>query len=234
METLDSPDLRSFLMENAVPTVIGPGPDGANFYITDHHHFATALFQAFLSFKRPTVHRLLYACIQADYSQLDVDHFWIKMEEEKLVFLEDEKGNNISVQQLPDDLKLMADNPYRTLASWLRSSHAFIKCGMKKTNKLPQCKDKVAPFFIECYWADFMREKFPLNDYPIVPDPEPPIRDFIYRAALQLQTEALKSIFKEAVKYAMEPVAKNMPGYNESPNLLAPEPIQLDASGCPM
>jgi len=162
------------------------------------------------------------------------DEFWNKMQEQKFVFLEDEKGNNITLQQLPENLKLMSDNPYRTLASWLRSSHAFIKCGTKKTNKLQQCKDQVAPFFLECYWADHMREKFPLDRYPVVPDAFPPIEDFIYRAALQLQTEAFMSIFKDAVDYAISTESKFMPGYNLSPDKLPPDPVKLDASGCPI
>jgi len=144
IEKKNSSELKTFLIENFVPAVIGPD---AEIYIIDHHHFAVALFQSFLDFKRPTIHRVLYACIQADYSNMSQQDFWKTMEHNRFVFLEDERGNTITVEQLPDTLKLMADNPYRTLASWLRKSNAYVKCGTKRTTDLPQCLGQTAPFF---------------------------------------------------------------------------------------
>jgi len=230
IESLNSSSLHSFIIENQVPTIIGPGPD---FFITDHHHFAVAMFQAFLDFKRPTIHRVMYACIQADYSTMSMTNFWSTMKSQKFVFLEDERGNNITVDTIPDTLKLMADNPYRTFASWLRNSNAYVKCGTKQTRKLPQCKHQSAPFFLECYWADFMREKFPINDYPTQPDVYPRLKDFIYRASLQLQTEALMSVLDEALQYAVARESEGMPGFNSVQDLLPLQPVELNASGCP-
>jgi len=133
IEKKNSSNLRTLLVDNFVPAVLGPN---AELYITDHHHFAVALFQSFLDFKRPSIHRVLYACIQADYSMMNVSSFWRQMQIQRFVFLEDEYGNNITWQQLPESLKLIADNPYRTLSSWLRQSHAYIKCGQKKNRKV--------------------------------------------------------------------------------------------------
>eukprot|EP01124_Arcella_intermedia_P036076 TRINITY_DN9372_c1_g1_i1.p1 TRINITY_DN9372_c1_g1~~TRINITY_DN9372_c1_g1_i1.p1 ORF type:complete len:335 (+),score=15.29 TRINITY_DN9372_c1_g1_i1:65-1006(+) len=231
IQSLSSADLKALLVDNMAPTVIGPGPE---FYITDHHHFAVALFQAFLDFERPSLHRVLYACIQADYSALNSTLFWRKMEQQRYVFLEDEHGEKITVNQLPDNLKLMADNPYRTFASWLRKGFAYVKCGTKKTAKLPQCKNESAPFFLECLWGDHLRARFPIDHYPSIPDVRPPLKDFIYRASLQLQTEAMMSLLEEAVAFAVSPASQGMPGFNLAQDKVPPHAVPLDRHGCPM
>jgi len=203
------------------------------FYITDHHHFAVALFQAFLNFERPVLHRVLYACIQADYSDLNKTSFWHKMINQKFVFLEDERGNNITTADIPVTLKLMADNPFRTLASWLRKSYAFIKCGSKKTKHLSQCDKIQTPFFIECVWADFIRRKYPLTDFPAWPDVIPPLDDFIYRASLQLQVDALLTVLDGAIELALSPSANFLPGYNVERDKVPPTKVIIDNHGCP-
>jgi hypothetical protein len=229
IQTKSGDDLKALVMDNFVPAVIGPG---AEFYITDHHHFAVAMFQAFLDFKRPALHRVLYACIQADYSSYNASTFWRQMMNQKFVFLEDEYGNNITAESLPITLKLMADNPYRTFASWLRQSNAFIKCGGKKTSHLEQCKNQPAPFFIECYWGDFIRKTYPLTNYPAWPDVIPPLDDFIYRASLQLQAEALYSIYNDSLHLALSNAASGLPGYNVQRDKMPIVKIALDGHGC--
>ena len=39
--------------------------------------------------------------------------------------------------EIPKTLKKLRDDPYRTLARYLRTSRGFIKCGGKKTRHLP-------------------------------------------------------------------------------------------------
>jgi len=230
IEGKSSSGLKNLLYDNEVPTVVGPN---GTFYITDHHHFATALFQAFLDFKRPMIHRVLYACIQADYSTQTQPRFWQTMVQQNLVFLQNEYGMNVSVDSLPKNLKGMVDNPYRTLSTWLRSSHAFIKCGQKQTIPLPQCKNQVAAiFYLECFWAKFIHAKFPLNNYPEYPVIEPPLEDWVYSSNLQSQVEALQSIYVDAIKYAGSPAAHSMPGFNLSPDILPPTPLQISPTGC--
>jgi hypothetical protein len=231
IESQSSDNLKALLMGEFIPTVIGPN---AEFYITDHHHFAVALFQAFLDFKRPVLHRVLYACIQADYSSYNITSFWHQMMNQKFVFLEDELGNNITYADLPVTLKLMADNPFRTFASWLRASNAFIKCGTKKTSHLEQCKNVSAPFFIECYWADFIRKSYPLTNYPAWPDVIPPLEEFIYRASLQLQVDAMLTIYDDAINLALSNAAVNLPGYNVQRDKMPPTKITVDNHGCPI
>jgi len=230
LESYNSSELRQSLIDNFVPVIIGPK---AEFYIVDHHHFAVALFQAFLDFQRPVLHRVLYACIQADYSNLNKTSFWWKMINQKFVFLEDERGHNITTADLPATLKLMADNPYRTLSSWLRKSFAFVKCGTKKTKHLTLCQNYTTPFFIECIWADYIRKYFPLKDFPAWPDVIPPLDDFIYRASLQLQTDALLTILDDTITLALSPGASFLPGYNIERDILPPKKVKIDSHGCP-
>jgi len=227
-ESYTSDQLRVNLMENNVPTVIGPK---AEFYITDHHHFAVALFQAFLDFQRPVIHRVLYACIQEDYSQYNKSSFWKIMKERQFVFLEDERGNSITTDDLPVTLKLMADNPFRTLASWLRKGFVYIKCGSKKTKHALQCKNSTAPFFLECIWADYIRKFIPLTYYPSWPDS--PLDDFIYRASLQLQVEALVGVMNSSMSLALSTDAINLPGFNFQRDILTPTMVKIDNHGCP-
>lgn len=58
-------DLVDSLMSNNLPVVVGPK---GNLYLTDHHHFALALYESFLDFKRPMIHKVLYVCVQVSCS----------------------------------------------------------------------------------------------------------------------------------------------------------------------
>jgi hypothetical protein len=229
LESYTSDQLRQSLMDEYVPAIIGPKGD---IYITDHHHFAVALFQAFLDFQRPVIHRVLYACIQEDFSQLNKTTFWPEMIKRQFVFLEDERGNNITTNDLPVTLKLMADNPFRTLSNWLRKSKAWVKCGTKGTTNLMQCRNTTAPFFIECTWANYIRKYIPLTEYPSWPDLIPPLDDFIYRASLQLQVETLGSILQQAINLTLSSPALGLPGFNIERNILIPKMVKIDNHGC--
>lgn len=92
------PDLQDELINENVPIVVGPKGE---LFIVDHHHFASALFQSFLDFKRPSIHSVLYACIQDDFSNMTKAEFWKTMKEENYVYLKDQRGNNITEDQLP-------------------------------------------------------------------------------------------------------------------------------------
>ena len=82
-----------------------------------------------------------------------------------LDFLRDEYGRNITVAELPDSIKHLRDNPYRTLASWIRRSNGYVKCGTKHTKNLPQCINTTAPFFLECFWAELLQKQFTFENY---------------------------------------------------------------------
>jgi hypothetical protein len=75
-------------------------PEG-RLYLTDHHHYAVALYESFLDFKRPMIHKVLYVCVQEDFHEMETTEFWTTMEQNNLVLLRDEFGNNITASQLP-------------------------------------------------------------------------------------------------------------------------------------
>eukprot|EP01127_Copromyxa_protea_P006178 TRINITY_DN1599_c0_g1_i1.p1 TRINITY_DN1599_c0_g1~~TRINITY_DN1599_c0_g1_i1.p1 ORF type:complete len:325 (-),score=43.78 TRINITY_DN1599_c0_g1_i1:68-1042(-) len=229
LESLSSSDLVHELISNIIPVVIGPS---GNLYLTDHHHFGLALFESFLDFVNPHLHKVAYVCIQEDLHQLSETQFWTEMENQNFVMLRDEFGRNITVSQLPKSLNRLRDNPYRTLANWLRHSNGFVKCGEKHTHKLPQCQNATAPFFLECSWAEFLLANFPLTNYQEVPIVPPPIEDFIWVANLQSQATALLSILGQAIELARSPAAANMPGFNLSPDKFPPAAAIITNFGC--
>jgi hypothetical protein len=119
-----------------VPLVIGPGdpPGAARFYLTDHHHLARALLDAGEKSAR---------CIIADSQQtLPKAEFWEWMTKNKKVWLFDEQGEQITFEQLPDGLKELRDDPYRSLAWAVEKRGGFYK----------PCSD-----FGEFVWASFFR-----------------------------------------------------------------------------
>jgi hypothetical protein len=67
------------------------------------------------------------------------------------------------VADLPISVKSLKDDPFRTLALYIRQSYGIVKCGGKATNKIfPQCKGGAvqARPFIEFRWANEFRKLF--------------------------------------------------------------------------
>ncbi|KAJ1486575.1 ParB/Sulfiredoxin [Baffinella frigidus] len=85
--------LRAELMSKLAPGILGPG---GKMYITDHHHLSHAMLSAFLPYAKPMHHRTLYVCVTQIMSDMPEDKFWKNMEENELVWLHDERGNNIT------------------------------------------------------------------------------------------------------------------------------------------
>ncbi|EKX40747.1 hypothetical protein GUITHDRAFT_164608 [Guillardia theta CCMP2712] len=192
--------LRTYLMSNTVPTVIGPS---GKLYITDHHHLSRALLQSFLPYDKPYIHRLLYLCINEDLSKYDEQGFWDEMQSRQLVWLYDNEGNNITVHDLPQSVKYLKDDPYRTLAMYVRQSYGFIKCGSKSANsKFPQCEggNVTAKPYIEFKWAKLYRAQFPLPD--------------IYDQSDQAQVIQLQSVLGQAITISLDPRNAGQEGFN--------------------
>lgn len=118
------------------PTVLGPDHQ---VFIVDHHHFAVALLD--LGEKQSV------AKVIANYSDLSWDEFWKKMLKNKWVYLYDEKGKAVSIDQIPQRLTQLTNDPYRSLA-WLVRIHQ----GYQKTD-IP---------FADFEWANYFRNKVKL------------------------------------------------------------------------
>ncbi len=115
------------------------GPDQRH-YIVDHHHFGLALLEEGVK----------TGCLMLlkDLSWLDPAHFWRVMEHHQWVHPYDSAGVRRDFPDLPLHLTKMHDDPYRSLAGELRRAGGFSK--------------DVTPFS-EFLWADFLRNKVPVD-----------------------------------------------------------------------
>ena len=133
--------LRDFLQNHPIPAVEGPDD---KLYITDHHHLGRALLDQGL----PTG----FFLIEADLSHLSLDVFWPKMDEHKWVHPYDENGILKSFLAIPNHLTHLIDDPYRSIAGYVRNAG-----GYQKTDAA----------FSEFLWADFFRSRITLTEINI-------------------------------------------------------------------
>jgi hypothetical protein len=119
-----------------IPGVLGPDGD---FYMVDHHHAARACWE--VGIKKVRVYVL------ADYRNLSTEKFWQKMKVMGWVYLYDQFGKgHKDYNLLPQDVRGMADDPYRSLAWAVKEAEGFPKSDV--------------PFF-EFAWADHFRKEIP-------------------------------------------------------------------------
>jgi hypothetical protein len=134
-----SPEQReAFLEAHPMPVVIGPA---YRLYITDHHHLARAALEA----------RVKEACfsVEADFSSMRPDKFWLEMNKRSWVHPLDENGVRHSYSFLPENLKKLVDDVYRSLAGFVRDAGGF-----RKTDAA----------FVEFIWADFFRRNIAIEE----------------------------------------------------------------------
>lgn len=161
--------LKKYLKKKRITAVIDPQ---GNFHIIDGHHHAVAIQRMGLG---PG-----YIDIEENFSDkgMSQTQFWKEMEERRWVRLADKNGYAIRPSELPKTVLGLSDDPYRSLAGVL----ADIK-GFRKT-ALP---------FLEFYWADYLREKIPL----------------------QLLRDDWDQAVREAIKLGLKKDADDLPGYRE-------------------
>jgi hypothetical protein len=142
MATGKQETLNDYLRRNPQPIVVGPG---GKLYIIDRHHLASALLMTFVP--------RTYGWIVSDQSKLSQESFWKFMEECNWVNPVNEKGERMtSYDQLPATLSDLGDNPFRSLA-------AFVRNDEKEGGGF----SKVDEPFAEFRWAEFFREKLGLS-----------------------------------------------------------------------
>jgi len=132
-------ELDDYLYEHVVPIVLGPEN---KMYIIDHHHLCFAAHQSDID--------EVYGKIIKDFSSMNDIDFWDIMKTNNYIWLYDTDGNNINLSQflllLPDSIKKLRDDPYRSLAGIVRKEGGFTK--------------DITPFS-EFHWANFYRNKIP-------------------------------------------------------------------------
>ena len=123
------------LTSHCFPAVKGPK---GRFYITDHHHLGLALHEEQVD--------TAWVVQLADLSDLEGDTFWRVMEFRRWAHPYDDKGQRADYAAIPTRLSKLRDDPYRSLAGFVRQAGGYAK--------------DTAPFS-EFLWADFFRLRVP-------------------------------------------------------------------------
>jgi hypothetical protein len=133
LEGMKNSEQQEFLQAHPIPGVWGP--DG-KLYITDHHHLGRAASEAGIDSG--------FFWVEDDFSHLPIAQFWPKMDEAKWVHPIDQHGKLCSFELIPDHLEKLRDDPYRSLAGYVRNEGGY---------------DKTPAPYAEFLWADFFRPR---------------------------------------------------------------------------
>jgi hypothetical protein len=116
-----------------VPVILGPGKEP---FVVDHHHESLALLKE--GFEEVLI------LITADLHRLDAASFWAFLDAKGWCHPYDAKGRRCDFGQIPQRLKGLQDDPYRSLAGELRRTGGFAK--------------DTTPFS-EFLWAQYLRNR---------------------------------------------------------------------------
>lgn len=130
-------ELVDFILENPIRVVAGPADQH---YVVDHHHLAHALLDE--GFKTAPV------VILGDLSKLAMPEFWKEMGAKGWLHPYDGKGKKQPISAIPKKIRDMQDDPYRSLAGFVREGGGFLK------SQTP---------YAEFLWADYYRPLVPLK-----------------------------------------------------------------------
>lgn len=126
-------ELEAYLKKWPAPVVLGPN---GRVYLVDRHHHARACWEAGIGLIR--VESL------ADFSKLSFTEFFGKLEAKGWLHLYDQFGcGPHDPEHLPENVRCLADDPYRSLAWMLRHAGGY---------------EKSAALFSDFAWADFLRK----------------------------------------------------------------------------
>jgi hypothetical protein len=124
---------RDLLEAHPIPAVWGP--DG-KLYITDHHHLARAASEAGVESG--------FFLVEDDFTKVPIAQFWPKMSAARWAHPIDEQGRRRPFTEIPDHVEKLRDDPYRSLACYVRNAGGF---------------DKTPTAYAEFLWADFFRRR---------------------------------------------------------------------------
>jgi hypothetical protein len=133
LETLGKHEQREFLAAHPIPAVWGPDD---KLYITDHHHLGRAASEAGVDTG--------FFWVEEDYSSVAVAQFWPRMIAACWAHPIDQNGKRRPWADIPDHLEKLHDDPYRSLAGYVRDAGGY---------------DKTPTAFAEFLWADFFRPR---------------------------------------------------------------------------
>ena len=128
---------RSLLESHWFPAVLGPRE---RYHIVDHHHLGVALLQEGVE--------QVSVMVLADFSYLAPAIFWRVMEQHNWAHPFDQTGQRRDFDAIPSRISQLVDDPYRSLAGFLRTAGGY-------------AKDTSA--FAEFLWADYPRQHIALE-----------------------------------------------------------------------
>ena len=134
-------ELKKFVRETEVPIVISPEGD---YFITDRHHFCCVCYHVGIE--------KVHVSVVKDFSQTQMTYpeFWKWMFSNRAAYPFCQFGEGPrKALYLPRDIRSLADDPYRSLAWFVRKSGGF------------ENSDKN---FAEFRWANFFRKRGLLDD----------------------------------------------------------------------
>jgi hypothetical protein len=133
LEKLAPHRLRDHLALHPIPAVIG---HQGRLYITDHHHLGRALWEEGVE--------TTFFVVEADLSELPLESFWAEMRSKHWAHPIDDRGQRQPIETLPKHIKGLIDDPYRSLAGYVRDAGGY---------------EKTPTAFAEFLWADFFRHR---------------------------------------------------------------------------
>jgi hypothetical protein len=132
----DKKQIREFIDDNPIPVVVGPRVD---LYIVDHHHFLAVCYH--IGIKKVRVHVVR----KLSKKRMTYSQFWKWMFKNRNAYPYCQFGEGPrKALYLPKDIRGLADDPYRSLAWFVRKAGGF---------------DNSERNFAEFKWANFFREK---------------------------------------------------------------------------
>ena len=130
---LSGKKLDAYLRRHPVPVVVGP--DRIDYLVDGHHHVRSCWEAGY---------RDIFIDVKADNSHMDELDFWDVMRKSSWTHLYDEFGGGPhEPQRLPEDIRGVADDPYRSLAWAVRRAGGY---------------EKTSLVYAEFKWADFFRK----------------------------------------------------------------------------
>jgi hypothetical protein len=135
---------RRFVSEHPFPAVLGPGE---RHYITDGHHLGRALLEEGFGMVRLS--------LIEDFSHFDATAFWREMDRRGLSFPFDAMGRRQEFEKMPQTLRELTDDPFRSLAARVRRAGEYPK------DSTP---------FAEFKWADYFRRRLSLEALSTFPE----------------------------------------------------------------
>ena len=195
---------RRRLEEDPIKVVAGVG---GQLFIIDHHHTAEAWLGAKTEWGANVLCKIVNSEKGLPPEFKTEDEFWAALKAADLVRLKNESGVDVDASQLPKTLEAMADDPYRSLAWFVRRKGGFCKSSRE---------------FAEFAWADWFRSKsltLEIQNLPSDPNDKNATVDEAVEMAHSSEAESLQGILWRTVSEFLphrEAIPRSLIGWRSS------------------